>query len=265
MSAQIAQLERTLGVVLFERSRARVLPTPAGAALLVRARELLERADDLNLSVARAHPLEGTLRIGVIPTLAPYLLPALTPAIRKRHPKLVVRWVEEKTAHAVERLERGDLDAILVAAVPELGACERAVIGEDPFMLAAPPNHPLAKGGPLRVSALDGADVLVLEEGHCFGDQALDVCARAGAHEVAFRATSLSTLAQMVGSGAGITLLPALAAETEAKRARLALRPFKAPAPSRTIALAWRRRSPLKGALEDLATTMRAAYPAPAL
>lgn len=261
MSAQIAQLERALGVVLFERSRARVLPTPAGTALLVRARELLERADDLKLSLASAHPLEGTLRIGVIPTIAPYLLPALTPAIRKKHPKLVVRWVEEKTGDAVDRLERGDLDAILVAIVPALGACERAVIGEDPFLLATPANHPLAKGGPPRVSALDGADVLVLEEGHCFGDQALAVCARAGAHEVAFRATSLATLAQMVGSGAGITLLPALAAETEAKRARLVLRPFKAPAPSRTIALAWRRRSPLKDALETLAATLRAAYP----
>lgn len=261
MSAQIAQLERALDVVLLERSRARVLPTPAGEGFLQRARELLSRADDLAQSIASANPLEGTLRVGVVPTIAPYLLPALTPAIRTAHPKLVVRWVEDKTRDALEKLDRGDLDAALLAVVPEMAACDHAVVGEDPFVLATPEKHPLAKGKPLGPRDLDGEDVLVLDEGHCFRDQALAVCDRAGAQELAFRATSLSTLAQMVGAGAGVTLLPSIAAETEAKNARLALRAFAPPAPSRTIALAWRRRSPLKHALETFAATLRAAYP----
>lgn len=261
MSAQIAQLERALDVVLLERSRSRILPTPAGEAFLQRARELLSRADDLALSVASANPLEGLLRVGVVPTIAPYLLPLLTPAIRKKHPKLVVRWVEEKTRDAVDQLDRGELDAALLALVNETAACEHAVVGDDPFILATPARHALAKGPPVDARDLDGADVLVLDEGHCFGDQALAVCERAGAHELAFRATSLSTLAQMVGAGAGVTLLPSIAAETEAKNARLVLRPFKAPAPSRTIALVWRARSPLRPALEALAATLRGAYP----
>jgi LysR family hydrogen peroxide-inducible transcriptional activator len=154
------------------------------------------------------------------------------------------------------------LDAVLIALEADIGDVEREIVARDPFVLATPQGHPLgAKKSPATPAELSGASVLLLDEGHCFREQALAYCSTTKARELEFRATSLSTLAQMVAGGGGVTLLPALAVPTEAERAGLTVRPFAEPAPCRTIALAWRKNSPLAEALKQLATTIREAYP----
>ncbi len=262
LSAQLAQLEEAVGVRLFERDRRRVLVTAAGRALIERARRILRETDDLvELARRSGDPLAGTLRIGVIQTISAYLLPRLTAALRQAYPRLTVLWVEDKTEILMRSLEGGTLDAALLAIEADIGDVEREIIGPDPFVLATPVGHPLgAKASPAKASELRGASVLLLDDGHCFREQALAICSGARAHEHEFRATSLSTLAQVVAGGAGVTLLPELAVATESKRAELAIRPFAQPAPKRTIALVWRRRTPLGPALRQLATTARAAY-----
>jgi LysR family hydrogen peroxide-inducible transcriptional activator len=265
LSAQLAQLEDAVGVRLFERDRRRVLLTSAGKILIDRMRRVLLEADDLVEAGKRAgDPLAGTLRLGVIPTISPYLLPSLTPRLRAEFPRLALVWVEDRTADLVRSLETGTLDAALLALEADIGDVEHEVIATDPFVLVAAPGHPLArKAGPAHPSELRDAGVLLLDDGHCFRDQALEICGRAKAHELEFRATSLSTLVQMVAGGAGVTLLPELSVPTELQRADLRVRPFAGVAPHRTIALIWRRRSPLAGALHRVSTVIRAAYPAP--
>jgi LysR family hydrogen peroxide-inducible transcriptional activator len=240
-----------------------VLPTSAGAPLLDRARRLLREADDL-ASAARGagDPLAGALTVGVIPTISPYLLPAVTPALRAAFPRLQLQWVEDKTATLSALLDRGALDAAVVAWVDGLGDVDHAEVATDPFVLATAPDHPLARRtGPVRARDLAGQQVLLLDDGHCFRDQALAFCAGASARELGFRATSLPTLAQMVAGGAGVTLLPALAVPTEAGRAGLRVRPFADPVPGRTVALVWRRTSPIALGLRTLAGVVRAHWP----
>lgn len=259
LSAQLAQLERALGVTLFERDQRKVMPTAAGRELIARARRLVTDADDLGTAAQRlADPLSGTLRLGVIPTLSPYLLPAITPALRRAFPHLKLAWVEDKTAALAEALEAGRLDGALVALEAELPDFEHDVIGIDRFVLAFPRGHAFSHHrGPVSLDQLKGVDFLLLDDGHCFRDQALEVCSRSRAHEVDFRATSLSTLVQMVAGGAGLTLLPELAAPTELQRARLESRPLAWPKAQRTLALVWRKRAPLAEALRALAKVIR--------
>jgi LysR family hydrogen peroxide-inducible transcriptional activator len=263
LSAQIAQLEGAIGVQLFERDRRRVLVTASGRELIERARRVLVQAEDLVEAARRVgDPLSGTLRVGIIPTISPYLLPTISPKLRKHFPRLNIVWVEEKTDLLSQRLESGALDAAILALEAEIGDVEQEVLARDPFFLVAPPGHPLTrKATPASPEELREADVLLLDEGHCFREQVLDFCSRARAHELEFRATSLTTLVQMVRGGAGVTLLPALALATEAKRAGLDVRPFSSPAPARTIALVWRKSSPLGVALRKLATALRQSYP----
>jgi LysR family transcriptional regulator, hydrogen peroxide-inducible genes activator len=265
LSAQLGQLEEALGVRLFERDQRRVLPTAAGEALIARARRLLVEADDLTAAARQlGDPLSGTLRLGVIPTISPYLLPAVTPALREGFPRLELRWIEDKTEVLVARLDAGELDDAVLALEAEIGELEHEVIATDAFVLAAPCDHPLARSkAPIAPAELRDAAVLLLDEGHCFRSQALAFCGRNRAHELEFRATSLPTLVQMVAAGAGVTLLPALALATETPRAALRIRPFTQPAPHRTIALVWRRRSPLAAALRPIAAAIKASYPRP--
>ena len=270
LSAQVAQLEDALGTRLFERDRRRVLLTTAGEPILERARSVLREVDDLvDVAQRSTDPLASTIRLGVIPTLSPYLIPCIRPPLRRAYPKLTLLWIEDKTHVLVEKLGAGEIDGALLALEAAIGDVEREIVGYDPFVLAAPAGHPLmVKKSPVTLSELDSENVLLLDDGHCFRDQALAVCSRAKAQELEFRATSLPTLAQMVADGNGVTLLPQLAVATEAKRARLAVRPFAEPVPGRTIALVWRRRSPLGTVLKQLATTASEAYaclhPAPA-
>ncbi len=263
LSMQVAQLEEALGVVLFERDQRRVLITPAGKALLDGARRILREAEDLVVRAEQASdPLAGTLRLGVIPTISPYLLPAISTSLREAFPRLTIMWTEERTGALMEALDRGELDGALVALEAELGEVDRAVVAQDPFVLALPPGHPLAQeSGPVSRGALRDVDVLLLDDGHCFREQALSFCSRARTRELAFRATSLTTLAAMVAAGAGATLLPQLSVPTESERAGLVIRPLEAPVPSRTLALTWRKRAPQAPVLEQVAQVIRETYP----
>ncbi|HEY3593499.1 MAG TPA: LysR substrate-binding domain-containing protein, partial [Polyangiaceae bacterium] len=182
-----------------------------------------------------------------------------TPKIASAYPKLSVVFREEKTSEVMRALNEGSLDAGLVALQADLGDCAHAVIAQDDFVAALPKGHPLAKKKRLSLSELEGSRVLLLDEGHCLREQALSLCTKVRAEETDFRATSLSTLAQMVSSGAGITLLPALAVGVENRRGQLEIRPFGKPAPGRTIALVWRPRSPLAREFEQFAETLRRA------
>ncbi len=263
LSAQIAQLEDALGARLFERDHKRVFLTAAGRELIERARSLLVSADDLAQSAKRASdPLAGSLRVGVIPTISPYLLPIAAPKLRARFPRLKIVWWEDKTAVLVAALEMGELDAALLALDGTMSELAHEVIAIDPFLLAMPHGHPLAVGhAPVANADLRRDDVLLLDDGHCFRDQALEVCSLARARESELRATSLATLVQMVAGGAGITLLPALSARTEAKSAGLTTRPIASASARRTIALVWRKHSPPEGALREIAKLVRDVYP----
>lgn len=263
LSAQIAQLEEAAGARLFERDRRRVLLTPAGEILVAQARRVLAEADEWMDAAARlGDPLNGRLRVGVIPTISPYLLPEIAPALREAFPKLQLAWVEDKTAALIAEIAGGRLDAAVVALEAELGDVEHAVIGHDAFVLATPRRHPLGVASkPAALRELDDVDVLLLDDGHCFREQVLTLCSNSGAREREFRATSLSTLTQMVAAGAGVTLLPRIAVATENRRGELEIRRFAAPAPGRTIGLIWRRRSPIASALRRLAEAMRTSFP----
>jgi LysR family hydrogen peroxide-inducible transcriptional activator len=264
LSAQVQQLESVLGVRLFERDRRGVILTPAGADIVARARRVLvEVGDLLSAATLAGDPLAGTFRVGVIPTLAPYLLPEVIPAIHARYDRLRLILREERTDDVMSDLHEGKLDLGLVALEADLGARDAAVIVKDPFVVAMPPGHRLAEKKQVTLEDLERERVLLLDDGHCFRDQALAICARAGAKEADLRATSLGTLVQMVSIGEGITLLPKLAVAIENRRGQLAIRPFVDPAPSRTIALVWRTSSPFTDAFRTLADALRVAAAAP--
>ncbi len=260
LSAQVAQLESALGVRLFDRDTTRVLVTPAGQAFVGRASALLLEADALVEEAQRlADPLAGPLRLGVIPTVGPYLLPEVAGGLRTAFPKLKFTWVEERTASLMRLLHAGELDGAIVALETDgLGEVQSLVLGRDAFFLATTHDHLLAGSEePVSARVLDGEKVLVLEEGHCLGDQVAEVCRRARGAELDVRGTSLSTLSQMVVGGAGVTLLPALAVGVENRRGTLHLRPFVARAPGRTLALVWRRGAPAQPALKAIAPLLR--------
>ncbi|PWG65886.1 LysR substrate-binding domain-containing protein [Spiribacter halobius] len=256
LSTQIKKLEQYLGVQLVERTSKRVMVTPVGRSIAERARRVLNEVEDI-VDTARAagDPLAGELRLGVIPTLGPYLIPHFFPLLREAYPRLRVLLHEERTAGLLERLRRGGLDAAIMARpVPDEGL-EWRTLFREPFHVAMPAGHRLAARGRLRLDDLRAESMLLLEEGHCLRDQALDVCSMVGAREEAeFRATSLETLRQMVASGAGITLLPALAAGPQggAPAQGLVLRPFAGEPPAREIALFWRRGCAREAAVEAL-------------
>ena len=263
LSAQVAVAERALGLQLFERTGRRVRVPPAAAPLVAQARRILMAAGDLHeLARQLGDPFRGTLRLGVIPTISPYLLPDLAPALARDYPQLTVDWSEERTARLVEQVKDGALDAAVLAVEADLGGLAHEPLGWDPFFLAAAPGHPLARAAkkkPVTPKDLDGTRVFLLDEGHCLRAQALKLCARAGARETGFRATSLATLVQMVSASDGVTILPSIALPVENRRGQLTVRPFASPGPGRTLALAWRRGSALRGSLVRIAATMRAA------
>jgi LysR family hydrogen peroxide-inducible transcriptional activator len=263
LSAQLAELESALGVRMFERDRRRVLLTSAGQDLLERARRILSEASDLREAARRVgDPFSASMRIGIIPTISPYLLPRISPVLRREFPRMKIHWVEEKTSVLIAALNQGALDAALLALEAEIGKVEQSVIATDPFVLVTPRNHPLGmKKSDASAEELHDVGVLLLDEGHCFREQALTFCSKSKAQELEFRATSLSTLAQMVASGVGVTLLPELSIATEGKRADLKIRKFLKPSPHRTIGLIWRKGSSLADALQKVAYSIRHAYP----
>jgi LysR family hydrogen peroxide-inducible transcriptional activator len=264
LSAQIARLEALLGVTLFERNRRRVLLTSAGRAVAERARKLLTDLDEISAAAqAHAQPLAGQLRLGVIPTVAPFVLPRALGLMRERCPGLDVLIREEQTAASLELLEEGRLDVLLLALEADLGDVETLPLFRDPFVFAAAQGHPLAARKRLRETDLGGQRVILLEDGHCLKDQAWSICQARGVKDyVEFRATSLGTLAQMVSAGAGITLLPGLSIPSVAALPGLVVRPFAPPVPYRTVGLAWRPTSPRRELFETLAAALRELVPA---
>jgi len=247
LSAGIQELEQILGSVLVERTKRKVLLTPLGEEVARRGSALLRGAEDIvDMVQAACEPLSGPLRLGVIPTIAPYLLPRLLPPLRQSFPNLRLYLREEQTARCLESLADGQIDAALLAFPYDAEGLELAHIADDPFFLACPPGHPLAQLPKLTVEALASAELLLLEEGHCLREHALAAChlplARTGE---TVRGTSLHTVVQMAASGLGVTLLPRLAIEAgAAEGTNLVLRPLGEGAPPRELALAWRKSSP---------------------
>lgn len=262
LSTQVAELESTLGIRIFERDPKGVMVTEAGEEIVRFARRILTETEEL-VRAAQRHvdPSTMHLRLGVIPTLAPYLLPELGQRLVAAFPELKVTWVEDKTDVLVRLIESGDLDVALLAEEADTGSLELLPIVRDEFVLIASPQCGLGEGeGAIAIDALRDQTMVLLNEGHCFRDQALDLCRHAGASADRIQATSLTTLVQMAASNRGATLIPALAVPVENRRAQVVVRRFVEPRPYRTIALAKRRRSPLKDFLEQLVPEVEGAY-----
>jgi LysR family transcriptional regulator, hydrogen peroxide-inducible genes activator len=263
LSSQIARLEESLGVLLFERNRRRVLLTAVGDAVVERAKRLLADLDDV-AAVAQVHtePLGGQLRLGVIPTIAPFMMPRALPLLRRACPGLELLLREEQTGRSLELLEEGKLDLVLLALEADLGEVTSLPLFRDPFLFAAAAGHPLAGKKQIRAGDLEGQRVLLLEDGHCLKDQAWAICQAQGVRDyVDFRATSLGTLAQMVSSGAGVTLLPQLSVPTVGSLPGMVVKPFVKPVPYRTIGIAWRPTSPRRALFEVIADALRELAP----
>ncbi len=260
LSAQVAHVEAVLGVRLFERDRRGVIVTALGEDVVARARRILVEVGDMIAVATRARdPLAGLFRVGVIPTVAPYLLPDVMPPLHARYPNLQLVLREAKTDEVMRELRDASADCGLVALEADLGDPASCEVLKDPFVAAFPRGHRLAAKKRVLLSDLEDEPVLLLDDGHCFRTQALALCGKAGAREADYRATSLSTLVQMVSAGAGVTLLPRLAVEVENRRGQIEVRPFAAPVPSRTIALVWRPSSPFGDAFRSIAAALRSA------
>ena len=262
LSAQIRKLEEYLGVPLVERQPKRVSITPAGERIVERARRLLQEADAIvELAKTDRDPLAGTLKLALIPTVGPYLLPHVARRLKRALPKLKLLLYEYQTAPLLEKLHDGELDMGILALPVPMDGLEAANLYEEPFTLAVPTDHPLAERERVTAQDLHGQPLLLLEDGHCLRDQALEVCGRVGAQESQdYRATSLETLRQMVAAGHGVTLLPELASISPVGSTRgLRIKPFVKPAPARTIGAVWRKSTTRGPAIEAIANAIRTA------
>jgi LysR family hydrogen peroxide-inducible transcriptional activator len=260
LSTQIRKLEDELGVALVERAPRKVMLTPAGRDIADRARRIVAEVEQMREAARRSQdPEAGTVRLGLFPTLGPYLLPHVVSNIRARFPKLELLLVEEKSDVILSRLREGRLDAGLLALPIHDDQLHAEFLFEEPFLLAVPESHPLARRESLSLKDLADQRLLLLEDGHCLRDQALDVCQLAGAGEMQdFQATSLETLRQMVAANVGVTLLPTLAVKPPVARSRdIRLIGFRDSKPSRQIAMVWRRSSAMGDFLLQLADVFR--------
>jgi LysR family hydrogen peroxide-inducible transcriptional activator len=244
LSAQLKKLEEFLGVKLVERQPKNVQLTDVGKQVVIRARRMLDEGDEI-IALARNNtdPLAGKLKVALIPTIGPYLLPRVMPRIRKALPNLSLMLYEHQTEALLKRLREGEIDLGLMALPVAQDGMESRVLYEENFTVALPNHHPLAAKTTIKVQDLKGHTLLLLEDGHCLRDQALEVCSRVDVREAEdFRATSLETLRQMVVAGLGITLLPELAVESPFGSQRgLTIRQFAKPSPSRTVGAVWRK------------------------
>lgn len=256
LSTQLKKLEAELAVTLIERANRQVMLTPVGEKIVEQARLVLREVDQMvRVATEHADPLGGDFRLGLIPTVAPYLLPKILTPIRKAFPKLHMHLTEGQTVVISRMLREGDLDAVILA----LPLLEENVVAHtlyrEPFYFTVSRRHPLAGKKFVRLSDLDNEQVLLLEEGHCLRDQALEVCNSHNAVEnTNFRATSLETLRQMVAANIGITLMPELA--ITGKSAQVRYIPFEGKAPYRDIGLCWRKSSTREELLVQLAATL---------
>lgn len=241
LSGQIKKMEQWLGVKIFERTNKRVMPTEVGEQIIQSARRILHEVDIIEDAAHSAHdPFAGKFRLGAFPTLSTYIFPGLVPKIKANMPKLRLILIEEKTAILIDKLRSGTLDAALLALPIDDDYLQSKALFNDEFYLATATDHPLATTQQLDQSALEQHQLLLLEEGHCLRDQALDVCQLNGIEEEQdFRATGLETLRQMVRAGTGITLMPKIAMQNNDPG--IIYIPFNKPAPFRTIGLVWRK------------------------
>jgi LysR family transcriptional regulator, hydrogen peroxide-inducible genes activator len=259
LSAQLKKLEDYLGVQLIERQPKNVSLTEAGEQIVSRARRMLEASEEV-VTLARAHrdPLAGRLRVALLPTIGPYLLPRVSQPIRKGLPRLELRLYEYQTEQILGRLESGDIDLGVLALPIDADGFETRELFTEPFVVAMPDQHRLSRRDQVKIDDLNGETLLLLEDGHCLRDQALEVCSRIDLHEKQdFRATSLETLRQMVATGAGITLLPELASRGAYGNAKgVTIRPFARPAPSRLVGGVWRKTSARRVAIDAVCNTI---------
>jgi len=246
LSAQLKKLEGYLGVKLVERQPKNVQLTEVGKQVVIRARRMLDEGDEI-IALARNNtdPLAGKLKVALIPTIGPYLLPRVMPRIRKALPNLSLMLYEHQTESLLRRLREGEIDLGVMALPVSQDGVESRVLYEENFTVALPNSHPLAAKATIKAQDLKGHTLLLLEDGHCLRDQALEVCSRVDVREAEdFRATSLETLRQMVVAGLGITLLPELAVESPFGSQRgLTIKQFAKPSPSRTVGAVWRKSS----------------------
>lgn len=254
LSGQLRRLEEELGAPLFERSPQRVALTPFGERALLPAREALDAAARIgDLAKALRDPLAGEFILGAIPTIGPYLWPSALHPLSRMLPGMRFLLREEQTRILLESLRNGTVDAGILAFPLETSGLETLDLWQEPFVIAAPVGHPITNTQPADLNALLGAELLLLEEGHCLRDQALEVCTLAGAAErEGFRATSLESLREMVRFGIGVTLLPESAARTEDG---LVIVPFRDP-PSRRVGLAWRKGHAREAAIDKVAKAL---------
>lgn len=259
LSAQIKELEKRLGAVLLERSNKGTILTTNGEEVVRRARDIIRQVDELVEAAAHdGRSLRGTVRLGAIPTVAPYLLPATVRATMALHPDIRLLLHEAKTPDLLEQLRNGEIDLAMLAR-PVTG--EDLVVhdlGVDPFLLALPSSHPMAKKkGTVSITALDNDRVLLLDEGHCLRDQTVEVCRMIQTEPDDVQATSLSALVQMVAAGLGVTLLPKCAASIEAREGSgIVTKKFSDSTPHRSLVLAWRKSSPNGPVYAELAKSV---------
>lgn len=246
LSQALSALEAGLQMQLIERSTRRVLLTREGRQLLSHAQEVIEAADRFSAAAAGvADPLQGTMRLGLIPTVAPYVLPTVLAGLADRLPELTLRVIEDQTERLLTALREGALDAALIALPAETSGISEIPVYDEDFVLALPPGHSLAGRRRVSPAALAELPLLLLDEGHCLRDQALDICRNAGirAELANTRAASLATAVQCVAGGLGVTLIPQTAVAVEADRSQLGLAYFAAPRPGRRIGLVFRATS----------------------
>jgi LysR family transcriptional regulator, hydrogen peroxide-inducible genes activator len=248
LSMQIRELERLLGIELVERRPGEVVLTQIGLEVAQRGDRVLAGARDLvDFARHRGRLLTGRLQIGVIPTLAPYVLPKLLPVLQRRYPDLRIELRETQTKSLLDELARGSLDAVMLALPVHEAEIETIRLFDDPFLLGVPAGYPRPETARVTAAEVDRQQLILLEEGHCLRDQALAYCAGARRDAaLSLGATSLATVLQMVANGYGVTLVPRVAVDVEVRNERVKLLRFADPEPGRTIGLAWRRSSPRK-------------------
>jgi LysR family hydrogen peroxide-inducible transcriptional activator len=256
LSTQLKKLEEELQVTLIERSNRQVMLTPVGSRIVEQASSVLREVNGLyHLAEEHRDPLGGDFRLGVIPTVAPYLLPKILRPIAKALPNLHIQLTEGQTAVISRLLRDGDLDAVVLALPLDEENVVATKLYTEPFLFAVSKMHPKAAKKTVQLQDLDGEQVLLLEDGHCLRDQALDVCKTHNAHEnTNFRATSIETLRQMVAADVGITLMPELAVTNRSGPVRYI--PFRGKPPHRDIGLCWRSTTPRAALLEQLSEVL---------
>jgi LysR family hydrogen peroxide-inducible transcriptional activator len=259
LSMQIRDLERVLGVDLVERRPGDAALTEAGTEIARRGEQVLAAARDLvDFARHRGRLLTGKLQAGVIPSLAPYVLPRILPLLQQRFPELRVELRETQTKFLVEELLRGTLDVVMLALPLGDAEVETLPLFDDPFLLAVPAVDPRPVTRRVNANDIDQQRLILLEEGHCLRDQALAYCAGARSDApLSLGATSLATVMQMVANGYGVTLVPKVAVDVEVRDERVKLLRFSKPEPGRTVGLAWRRTSPRKADFVALGEIVR--------